>query len=218
MKPTPPFDLQAAAEDIVVRHWYTNHGPVLVGLETTLGADHPSSGVVGLCNMAAGLFVWAASFDLSNGLWAHPEVAPLASAAHFACAVPALSAMDAGWHLVPLRHPTVPGSRRLSVATVADVHAPDFPEQVMRAEATFVATGKSPRSASLGAPGGMVFVREAHTLAMLRTARFHHNGEHIVDVPVRFNLKMSEIQAVAAVADLLPDSKACTFIHQLSCR
>lgn len=216
MTTAPPFDLQAAADDIVARHWYTNHGPVLLGLEAELGARLPGAGAVGLCNCAAGLFAWAVTFDLSDGLWAHPDVTKVAEAAHFACAPRAHTPHAAGWHLVPLRHPQPAPGRRLAVATVSDVHADDFAEQVMRAEATFVETGAGPRSVALGAPGGVVFVRDPAVLAMLRTARYHHNGEHIVDVPVRFNLKMSELQAVAAVADLLPPAAARALIHTLA--
>ena len=218
VSPAPPFDLQAAADDIVIRHWYTNHGPVLLGLEAALAQSHPCAGAVGLCNQAAGLFVWAATFDMSTGLYAHSDLATVAEAGHFACAGRAATVHDAGWHLVPLRHPTLPSGRRLAVATVVDVHAHDFSEHVMRAEATFVQTGSSPQSAMLGAPGGVVFVRDEAVLNMLRTARYHHNGEHIVDVPVRFNLKMSEIQAVAAVAELLPPAEALALIHRLSPR
>ena len=150
------------------------------------------AGAVGLCNHAAGLFVGSHLRHVDRPLYASRPRHGRRSRS-FACAARAANTHDAGWHRASptphASHRTPPRGRDRGRCARARLF-----QHLLRASHPVPTGVRCPRSSPRR--GRLVRMRPFN---MFRTARYHHNGEHIVDVPVRFNLKMSEIQAVAAV-------------------
>ena len=208
-------ELQAALDDLLARGWFTNHGPLLAALEQSLDGQAGWAGAAGLCSVAAGIFLWAAAVEPQVPIWVHPGLPALRGAAlvgHDQTESPAQGASI----LVPAsalqRHG---GTRQLAVISATHLPSLDRPALASMAAALFIHTGATPLSRSLGATGGVVLVRDAHQLHALRTARNHHSNQTFAAVPLRFNSKMSEVQAVAAAADLLPAAEARALFERL---
>jgi hypothetical protein len=208
-------ELQAALDDLLARGWFTNHGPLLAALERSLDGQAGWAGAAGLCSVAAGVFLWAAAVEPEVPIWVHPGLPELRGAA-LVGHDPAESPAQGATMLVPASALQLQGARRqLAVTSASHLPSLDRSPLASMAAALFIHTGTSPLSRSLGARGGVVLVRDPHQLHALRTARNHHANQTFRAVPLRFNSKMSEVQAVAAAADLLPAAEARAIFERL---
>jgi hypothetical protein len=209
-------ELQDALDDLMARGWYTNHGPMLAGFEQALDGQWGWAGAAGVCSVAAGVFLWAAAVEQKTPIWVHPTLPDLRGAALLHPA-PLESPPEGATVLLPAALLRSDSPRcQLGVINASDIGDVDLRAVASMAAAVLIETGTTPQSRSLGAPGGVVLVRDPLHLQALRTARNHHSNQTFAAVPLRFNSKMSEIQAVAAAVDLLTAEAARALLRRLS--
>lgn len=202
-------EVERWVDDILRRRWFTNHGPVLQALERA-----PGPGRAGLCSASAGVLAIAFAGP-GPRVWA-PADLPFVRAG-----VGLLGGMtwardpsEAAWIVWPAEAGESPGDPDRT----ALFHGAGSPgSDVLRGcRWAILSTGSGSMSGSIGAEAGVVVARDEGDLQALRTVRNHHEGQTFAPVPIRFNLKMSELQAVAAVLDLLGPEAARELLDGLA--
>lgn len=186
---------------IARRQWYTNHGPLLQALERELGPR-----AVGLCNVDAGAYLYARATradatraDRDRSVWIDPASGLQAGAFRWAGWSIAATASEAS-----LRVGAAGGPRAQLVGVPWRAAAPPVSSELPdHADGLLIETD----AGGIAAPGAVLVLRDPHVFDFARTARNHHVEQSFAPVDIRFNFKMSEIQALVALAQLVPASR-----------
>ncbi len=207
-----PASLERGLVAMIDRGWYTNHGLVLAALEARVDQD-TGWWCAGLCSRDAALAAlgWALGRRLRSGergevpeevlVQAWSNAAAPSGEASYRREAPATVAQGADQsmleeRLVELlsRWPTDVWCVRVDgqlEGVVLDLAEPVLWEQ-----------------GEVWLFGGLALVRTEEVGLRLRTIRNHHTNQTFARVPIRFNLKMSEAQAIAAVVALFGEEAA----------
>jgi dTDP-4-amino-4,6-dideoxygalactose transaminase len=206
MKPTPwAKDIDQVEQDLaelLERGWYTNNGPLLQKLEKELAIWLGLPWAVGLSTEEAGVYLCAAVHAPEGGFSAGSGISPLWPGI-MQWAGRAQVADGPLWLGVELAEAEAARARGAFVvvdATPALSNPALLKQCSIQADALIV----SMRSGSLldAGEGGLVAGRDPLLWNRLRTARNHHASEVFAAVPIHFNFKMSEAQALLGLRSL----------------